>query len=185
MKKIIPFVIIAAMMLALNVSERNQPQDKLYISGISVEAFDGDLYSFCISTIEVGDEEDSLKYVYLYTEAASIADALKKIDKIDGRKAVMTMCKYLVLSDGLTVTQFRDILDAFLNDIDITPKLAVFRATGEISQYLSDNQVDTQDILQISQDIQTLPDVINTGKIYNLFVIERGRLVCIKDSVVI
>lgn len=181
MRKIIPFVIIVAMMLALSVSERNQPQDKLFISGISVEPFDGNLYSFCISTIEVGEDEGSLKYVYLYTEASSVADALKNVDKTDGRKAVMTMCKYLVLSDGLTITQFREILDAFLNDIDISPKLAVFRATGDVSKYLSDNQLDTRDILQISQDIQTLPDVINTGKLYNLFVVERDKLVCIQD----
>ena len=180
MKKYLPLLLIAVVLIALNVSEKNQPQNNLLISGIAVEEGEDAKFKFTLSIME-GEEED-LKYTFKTCEADSVTQAVKKISDTEGKREAFSMCRWLIFSQQVKADTQDEILQQFIDNREVTPKLLIFESDAQVIEYLSENEVDTQKIIALAkEEAQTLPDYVNDGKINNTLVMEPEGIKVISD----
>ncbi len=180
MKKFIPLLLTAAVILALNISEKNQPQNRLLISGVSVERGAEEPLSFTVSIIDAQSEE--LGYVYKCVEADGLYQALERLSQTEGKPALLSLCRYLLLSEELSKSETEALVGSFVADGSVNPKLAVFGAGEGVTEFLAENQIDDQKILSLSKNLKMLPEIVNGGGNTDTLILEDGALRVVENT---
>lgn len=165
MKKYFPLLMIALIIFALNVSEENQISKKLLISAVMVEPAEGENYNFTFAVLE--NQQEEVKTSYKTVRTKTFAQAVEYMEKTQGRQAVISTCRCLILSDNLSVSEEQNFINAFADNCSAVPKLSVIGCTEKAARLVLKNQPDIQRILSLSEKPQTLPAAVNFGQIQN------------------